>query len=372
MKNQPKVSVIVPVYNSETYLQECLNSVLSQTLKEIEIICVYCESKDNSLDILKKNEQKDSRIKIISRPYEYVGVSRNIALNQASGKYVMFLDSDDCLYLNACYLAYNAAENNHTDCIVFNGTKLIKNKLTEKTWNYQKIIKNNISKNYSIAYNNIDIFSLPNFSWGRIYRTNFLRDNKIFFDDLKFAEDTIFIVKIALLTQNIIFLDIPIYQYRIHNDSSTFNFNNHFNDLINAYEKSYQLLLTKANNDLILSFCHCIVHTLWYFYNNFELDEKNKNIFYNRMQQLFLSIVYNHNFYDSEYQNILNSVIQNTFLLPEYQHKNTYQNTQLEVITYNVYLFGIPIFQIRYKTKKIHILLFKKIPFLKIRRKEHD
>ena len=91
----PKVSVIIPVYNVEKYLKQCLDSVVNQTLKDIEIICVNDGSTDNSLEILEEYAQKDNRIIIISQENQGQSVARNIALEKATGEYVGFVDSDD-------------------------------------------------------------------------------------------------------------------------------------------------------------------------------------------------------------------------------------------------------------------------------------
>ena len=91
----PKVSVIIPVYNVENYLHECLDSVLNQTLKEIEIICIDDGSTDNSLNILKEYAKKDSRIFLSSRKNKGVGYTRNECIQNAHGEFIAFLDPDD-------------------------------------------------------------------------------------------------------------------------------------------------------------------------------------------------------------------------------------------------------------------------------------
>ena len=92
---QPKVSVIIPVYNVEKYLRQCLDSVVNQTLKDIEIICIDDGSTDNSLNILKEYAQKDNRIKIISKKNGGLSSARNAGLKFATGEFVGFVDSDD-------------------------------------------------------------------------------------------------------------------------------------------------------------------------------------------------------------------------------------------------------------------------------------
>ena len=93
--NIPKISVIVPVYNVEKYLSECLDSIINQTLKDIEVICVNDGSTDSSLSILQDYASKDDRIKIIDKKNEGLGYTRKVGLDNAIGDYILFCDSDD-------------------------------------------------------------------------------------------------------------------------------------------------------------------------------------------------------------------------------------------------------------------------------------
>ena len=90
----PKISVIIPVYNTEKYLKECIDSVVNQTLQDIEIVCVDDGSTDSSLDIL-NNYKKDPRLVVLSQKHQGAGCARNLALEVAQGKYLAFIDSDD-------------------------------------------------------------------------------------------------------------------------------------------------------------------------------------------------------------------------------------------------------------------------------------
>lgn len=116
----PKVSIIIPVYNVEKYLRQCLDSVVNQTLTDIEIICVNDCSPDNSLSILKEYAENDNRIKIIDLKENVgLGQARNIAMQQATGEYIMFVDSDDWLELVACKKAYDRINTNESDVCFF-------------------------------------------------------------------------------------------------------------------------------------------------------------------------------------------------------------------------------------------------------------
>ena len=108
MKEQPLVSVIIPVYNVERYLAQCLDSVSHQTYQNLEIICVNDGSRDGSLDILRRYADEDARIQVIDKANGGVSRARNDALDCARGEYIMFVDSDDWVEPDACENAVNA------------------------------------------------------------------------------------------------------------------------------------------------------------------------------------------------------------------------------------------------------------------------
>ena len=113
------VSVIIPVYNVEKYLEECLDSVCNQTLANIEIICVNDGSTDGSVDILNAYAEKDDRIKIISQSNQGLGASRNNGLKASSGKYILFLDSDDYIDLTSLEKLVDNIVSNDSDMVLF-------------------------------------------------------------------------------------------------------------------------------------------------------------------------------------------------------------------------------------------------------------
>ena len=115
----PKVSVIIPVYNVEKYLGECLDSVLRQTLRDIEIICVNDGSTDGSADILAEYAQKDSRIKIVTQPNGGLSAARNAGMDAATSKYIYFLDSDDWIVDDAMEKCFAICERDGLDQLVF-------------------------------------------------------------------------------------------------------------------------------------------------------------------------------------------------------------------------------------------------------------
>ena len=120
--NMPKISIIVPVYNSEKYLKDCLDSCISQTLSDIEIICVDDCSTDNSLEILEEYKTKDSRVKVFyHETNKKQGTARNTGIKNAVGEYIWFIDSDDFIDKNACQLLYDTIKKHDVDLLSFCG-----------------------------------------------------------------------------------------------------------------------------------------------------------------------------------------------------------------------------------------------------------
>lgn len=141
----PKISVIIPVYNVEKYLRPCLDSVLVQTFKDFEVICVNDGSTDNSAQILAEYERKDDRIKIINQENQGLSMARNNGLTQAQGKYIYFMDSDDAIHPQTLEILYFFITKYNADMVCFDFTENIANKLP----NVSAIKKENIK--YSLT-----------------------------------------------------------------------------------------------------------------------------------------------------------------------------------------------------------------------------
>lgn len=162
-----KVSIIIPVYNSEKYIGKCLDHLLNQTYQNFEIICINDGSKDNSLEILKKYSQKDKRIIVLDQTNKGIAKTRNIGIQKANGDYIMFVDNDD--YMDKDYLRVyvDNTENGKYD-IVIGGYKRIDNE--GKLLNRQVLNSNSNWSKY--------IVTAP---WAKIYKKTFILNNKITF-----------------------------------------------------------------------------------------------------------------------------------------------------------------------------------------------
>ena len=206
-----KLTIIVPVYNSELYLKKCLNSLLNQTLKDMEIICVNDGSTDGSLDILKSFAQKDSRIKIIDKKNEGQSVARNIAIEQASGEYLGFVDSDDWVDLDYFEKLYNAAKKYDCD-IACAGYKKCKKfvKPVKKKYKKYEVYKDINSK---VKADNIP---RHNYIWNKIYKRESWLNAGIKFPEGRVYEDIAILIKILYYTGDLVTVPNTYYYYREH------------------------------------------------------------------------------------------------------------------------------------------------------------
>ena len=199
-----KVSVIVPVYNQEKYINRCIDSILEQTMTDFELILINDGSKDKSLDILKEYEKKDKRIKVIDQKNMGVAKTRNKGIEMAHGEFIALVDNDD--YLDDTYLEEFLSVSDDADVVV-GGYKRVGE---EKVLFEKKITTNSWSKYENVA------------PWGKIIRTSFLRENKIKFFSYSIGEDIIFNMDLYTLTDKIKAIDNSSYNW-FYNTSSVSN-----------------------------------------------------------------------------------------------------------------------------------------------------
>ena len=192
----PKISVIIPVYNSELYLADCLETVINQTLKEIEIICVDDGSIDNSLDILQKYSKEDRRITILKQDNLHSGVARNAGLSVAKGQYLSFLDSDDLFELTMLEEMYAKIIQQQGDIIICQckSINLDNEKIDENKLNYSLRIDLIPNKDA------FSVFDIPNnifqisqgWVWDKLFKTDFIITNNIKFQNITNTNDVQF------------------------------------------------------------------------------------------------------------------------------------------------------------------------------------
>ena len=212
-----KVSVIMPVYNTAPYLQAALDAVLSQTLRDIEIICVDDGSTDGSLDILKTNAKRDGRIKVFAQENQFAGTARNAGMEQAIGDYIIFWDSDDLFHERALEKMYEAIVRDEADVCVCGGCWYIE----EKDWLLpcQGYLNMNRVPEEKRPFNRDDIpDTIMNFSgtsaWNKLYRRGFLEERGLIFPPYRTYEDVCFSVLSVVLADRITVVDEALFYYR--------------------------------------------------------------------------------------------------------------------------------------------------------------
>jgi glycosyltransferase involved in cell wall biosynthesis len=215
-----KVSVILPVYNVENYLEDCLDTIINQTLKDIEIICVNDGSTDKSSDILKKFAAKDDRITIINQENQGAGVARNKGLRIAKGEYLSFLDADDFFELDMLEKAYNYSLKNSLDVCVY-GVKTFNDKTSETRRIDYDIQKRYLPEKTIFNYKDFPKYvfnTFKNWTWNKLFRRSFILENDIEFQELFRTNDLLFTCKSLIKADKISVLDVPLVYYRVEHD----------------------------------------------------------------------------------------------------------------------------------------------------------
>lgn len=199
-----KVSVIIPVYNTEKYLRECLDSIVNQTLENIEIICINDGSTDNSINILKEYADRDKRITVISQRNQGQAVARNKGISMSSGKYIYFMDSDDKLVLYALDLLFTEAVTNNLDVVYFDAISFFETIDLEKKYpQYKTMYQSKFNKNCVMS--GCDMFVLMNKTGSYraspclfIVKTEFIKTHEIYFPEGILYEDNLFMFNVTL------------------------------------------------------------------------------------------------------------------------------------------------------------------------------
>lgn len=288
-----KISIIIPIYNVEQYVEQCIKSVITQSMKDIEIICVNDCGQDNSMRIVERYAAKDNRIKILHhKNNKGLGPARNTGLKYASGEYVMFLDSDDWLEKDACEIAYKQISQNNNDFTFF-GIYTFYEETKEKVINNDRLLAfmGNIW-NKNITINDL---SKPFMSycecWYKIYNLKFIKNFKITFTDSKcYFEDQPFYFKVLLYSNNFSVIDKPLYNYRIREKSISQSVES-WDSLLETRKKILVELKNLHNvSDKFIKFyfISCYYSLLGYYKRFSNLDKKRIYYMYSSMREFFI------------------------------------------------------------------------------------
>lgn len=212
-----KVSVIIPVYNVEPYLRECVESILNQTLKEIELICVDDGSTDGSLGILREYEAKDSRVTVLTQQNRGGGAARNKGLAIAKGAYLSLLDSDDFFAPDMLEKAYRVCEERKAQICVYQVLRYEDG--TGKTWWDKNAFKvENIPEKEVFSYRDMPdciLNTFQNWAWNKLISRELVEKNQIRFQEIFRTNDLLFVASCMVLADRITVLEEKLVYYRV-------------------------------------------------------------------------------------------------------------------------------------------------------------
>lgn len=216
MQEKPMVSIVIPVYNVEEYLEETLQCIEKQTLADIEIICVDDGSTDGSLEILKKHKETDSRIVIMQQKNRGAGAARNFGFTKVKGKYVLFFDSDDKCSLELLEKTVQCAEENAADIVAYDFLRFYEDGSTANA----KGIHNDWLKGELSVFNYKDcpntVMSIINPTpWNKLYNAEFVRKNNLKFEEISSTNDITFAAVSAAVAERISFIPERLVYYRV-------------------------------------------------------------------------------------------------------------------------------------------------------------
>ncbi len=221
---QPKVSIIIPTYNVEQYLRQCMDSVVNQTLKEIEIICINDGSTDGSLSILQEYAEMDSRIIVVDKINEGYGVGMNCGFDLSTGEYLGIVEPDDFVPLNMFGDLYEIASKNDLDFVKADFYRFVTGENGEPEKTLFKLSSN--IDDYNKVFNPSETPDAMRYvmnTWSGIYRRDFLSENKIYHNTTPGAsyQDNGFWFQTFVFAKRAMIIDIPYYMNRRDNMSSS-------------------------------------------------------------------------------------------------------------------------------------------------------
>lgn len=225
-QHNPKVSIIVPVYNEENYINKCLQSIIDQTYQNIEIICVDDGSTDKSVNIINGFINKDKRIKLYHQNRSYAGIARNNGFSKATGEYVMFLDSDDYFFDELIEKMVKQISNTKSDivlCCAYGRNEI--------NGNFFKMAR---PADTLSGFPNMEVFSSDDVSenlfqlsvtwaWDKMYNVNFLRENNIHFGNTQAVNDLSFVCLANAMAKRITTIDDFLICHRINIPTSLYS-----------------------------------------------------------------------------------------------------------------------------------------------------
>lgn len=369
-----KVSIIIPVYNREMYLQKCLDTLINQTLKDIEIICVNDGSTDNSLEILNDYASNDERIKVYSQKNQGPSVARNFGISKATGEYITFVDSDDFVDIKMCEHFYQKALETGADIVVSDYYRICNShsNIDKRT----SIIENNIAS--KVFYFNDEIANIiPNIPYEtfcKFYKTSFLKEIKVEFPiNISHAEDCCFIIDCCLHNPKITILNEPLYYYCLNTQNSLIKKSDSVKEFFNVFLYVKNLINESEINNKdefkLYFFTRFVKTLLWLFNSCYTVSNKKYNLKYLKKFRNYYKKIKNK---DENTYKIINKTIldyKKLFITKLFEPFIEIENRQTRFV---VYLFEKQILNLsKIPFRSIHYNLFYNLILLKLRFVKH-
>lgn len=289
-----KLSIIIPVYNGEKHLEECIKSLMNQTLNECEFIFVNDGSHDKSVELIQKQQKEDSRIILINQKNSGVSVARNTGIDAAKGKYIGFVDSDDFVAIDMFEVLYNKAENNKADVVVANyylgrdGKYVKKRTIFEYDYLYDNLLINKKIIPSLVANEDIVLPAV----WNKIYKREFLQENNfLFLKKFSLEEDILFNIQVINHAKSLFFVDYCGYFYRetIGSASRKITESSFFERIIENYNldiKSFVNITIPHQEIKKFQAIKLVNISLYYLFKSAtdkQITNKERNILYKRI-----------------------------------------------------------------------------------------
>lgn len=315
-----KLSIIIPTYNCEKYIKKCIDSIMIQTYKNIEIIIIDDGSTDDTFNICDIESKKDSRVKIYRKKNGGVSSARNLGIEKSTGNYILFMDSDDYIESNTIEECFKIIKDNNVDLLKFGYyrecgkyKKMYKfSTITNKAINKTEYYNNNV---YNNLVSSSDFYNI----WNVIIKKEIISELR-FNENIKYGEDYLFMAELLLKSNSIYFNNNSFYHYCINNNAVTQNYKNEaflkkindicfvnneiiklfkednikldkehiYDNVINLIEADFKSLSYFVNYKLYCNIidevkkliCYCQISDKSEIFRNSELKIKNKKFFY--------------------------------------------------------------------------------------------
>lgn len=324
-----KVSVIIPVYNVEKYLDECLKSIINQSLKDIEIICINDGSTDNSLAILEAYEKRDSRIRIISQENAGLSCARNKGLSLSNGKYIYFMDSDDILEESALEELYELSEKENLDLTIFKMINFDDDSRKEYSSPYYEMYFLRHVSNRVFNYEDVNssLLEISVTMGGKFFKHDLIRGME--FPEGLIFEDNPFFIKAFLNSDRVYFYDKHLYKKRYRQESITKTFTLKFADVIPISNMVWDISKnSRFHDELQLPILNRKLHKT--FIRFIMVDDIYKEEFFIRIKEDFQSN-------KSEYGMLLDKLDEvNSFIFESALNCNNYKEFESNVEIYRL------------------------------------